>query len=78
MHLCFLVLAKVCANLFIKKEVVCLFLAFIDNMFFSITQPSNSVNLTLSVGKNDMGLIQKISVSEKSNKNRVFTFSFLT
>ena len=33
-----------------------LFLAFIDNIFFSITQPFNSVNMTLSVGKTDMGL----------------------
>ena len=55
MHLCFLVIAKVCAKVFIKKEVVCLFLAFIDNIFFSITQPSNSANMTLSMGKTDMG-----------------------
>ena len=27
---------------------------FIDNIFFSITQPSNSVNMTLRVGKIDM------------------------
>ena len=54
MHLYFLVIAKVCAKVFIKKEVVCLFLAFIDNIFFSITQPSNSVNMTLSVEKTDM------------------------
>ena len=54
MHLYFLVIAKVCAKVFIKKEVVCLFLAFIDNIFFSITPPSNSVNMTLSVEKTDM------------------------
>ena len=53
MHLCFLVvLAKVC--FFIKKEMICLIFAFIDNIFFSITQPSNSVNMTLRVGKIDM------------------------
>ena len=56
MHLYFLVIAKVCAKVFMKKEVVCLFLAFIDNIFFSITQPSNSVNMTLSVEKTDMRL----------------------
>ena len=52
----FLVVPKLCAPVFIKKEVVCLFLAFIDKIFFSITQPSNSVNMTLSVAKTDMGL----------------------
>ena len=36
MHLCFLVLTKVCAKVLIKKEVVCLFLAFIDNIFFQL------------------------------------------
>ena len=56
MHLYFLVIAKVCAKVFMKKEVVRLFLAFIDNIFFSITQPSNSVNMTLSVEKTDMRL----------------------
>ena len=56
MHLCFLVLAKVCANVLIKKEVVCLFYAFIDNIFFSITQPSNTVNVTPRVEKTDMEL----------------------
>ena len=40
----FLVLAKVCAKVFTKKEVACLFFAFIDNIFFSIIQPSNNVN----------------------------------
>ena len=34
-----LVLAKV--FFFIKKEMICLIFAFIDNIFFSITQPSN-------------------------------------
>ena len=57
MHLCFLVLAKVCSKVFIKKEVVCLFFAFINNIFFSTIQPFNSVNMTLSVGKTDMWLI---------------------
>ena len=47
-----LVLAKV--FFFIKKEMICLIFAFIDNIFFSITQPSNSVNMTLRVGKIDM------------------------
>ena len=50
MHLCFLLLPKVCDKVFIKKEVVCLFLAFIDNIFFSIIQPSNSVNMAQFVG----------------------------
>ena len=58
MHLCFLVLAKVCAKVFIKKEVVCLILAFIDNICFSITQPSNSVNMTLSAQKTNVGLLR--------------------
>ena len=49
----FLVLAEVCAKIFIKKEVICLVL---DNIFFSITQPSKSVNMMLSVGKTDMGM----------------------
>ena len=52
MRLCFLVLAKVCS--FIKKEMICLIFAFIDNIFFSIIQPSNSVNMTQKVGKIDM------------------------
>ena len=56
MHFCFLVLSKVCAKVFIKKEVVRLFLAFIGNIFFSIIQPFNSVNLMLSVEKTDIGL----------------------
>ena len=56
MRLCFLELAKVCAKVSINKEVVCLFLAFIDNIFFSSTQASNNVNMTLSVEKADMGL----------------------
>ena len=37
--------------LFIKKEMICLIFAFIDNIVFSITQPSNSVNMTLRVEK---------------------------
>ena len=48
MHLCFLVLPKACTQVFIKKLVVCFFLAFIDSILFSITQ--------LPVGKTNMGL----------------------
>ena len=55
-HLCFLVLAKVCAKVFLKENVVCLFLAYIC-IYFSVTQPSSSVNMTLSVG-NIVALIQ--------------------
>ena len=67
MHLCFLALVKVC-------KVVCLFPAFIDNISFSIIQQSNS---DAKRGKNrcatdPVALIQKMSVSKKSNKNRAF------
>ena len=52
MHLCFYVLAKV--YFFIKKEMICLIFGFIDDIFFSIAQPSNSVDMTLKVEKIDM------------------------
>ena len=43
---------------------MCLFFAFIDNIFFGKNR----------YGTDSVALIKKISVSEKSNKNRVFTF----
>ena len=66
MHLCFLVLAKIyVAKGFYKKgRVMCLFFTFIDNVFFGKNRH----------GTDSVALIKKMSVSEKSNKNRAFTF----
>ena len=79
MNPCFFELAKVCAKVFIKKEVVCLFLAFIDNMFFFNYLTIQQCQYDAKRGKNPYGidsvaLIQKKFISEKRNRNRAFTF----
>ena len=53
---------KVCAAVFIEKEVVCLFFAFVENLYFfkfnlvsqRLTHPPISVHMTLSVERIDI------------------------
>ena len=62
---CFLVLAKVCvAKDFYKKGSNVFIFCFYDNIFLGKNR----------YGTESVALIKKISFSEKSNKNRAFTF----